>query len=473
MKAQTGRIRSINACLVAAALWSLSATAIAELKWIDVRHACTATGVGEVTARLDGIPWPQSWEDTCENKIRGQSPPNMNQYGATGQPRRCEKDAFSTGIWGKWTVTNDARCPSPLRWEGWKKAGCFGPNKQVYSARLMGSKDWEKDCAATNTAGVAGKTDWGTPDRCAKDAVPTGIWGEWYRDEACEVPLVWGNFQNNGCVKDMETANVNAGGISFEGKRSYSSVLWNAGGHWEEACKFAPATVLEPGGAVIAEFEHPSACVIADADRAMSYVVGVVIGSATALITSPASPKAAAALGAVTGLAGTAITEGILAGVNTSLNVWGIFWVDDATCGTVPSYPPLDDSGLVRLATGQIVAADPTTSTATFASQNTPGAASQCPNTAENLRGSGRSITCSCSAAQTADGNVWGTGPYTDDSRVCRAAVHAGIIPASGGMIEIQAEKGQASFQGSSRNGVTTAGYGAWPGGFTVRQPRQ
>jgi hypothetical protein len=459
-------------CVLVVSLASFSSTASAELRWTGVRHACLSPGVGEVTARLDGIPAFQRWEDTCENKIAGQRPPNLNQYGASGLPGRCEKDLLSTGIWGKWRVTNDARCPSPLRWEGWKKAGCFGPNKQVYSARLMGSNDWENDCASTDTAGVAGKSDWGTPDRCAKDAKPTGIWGEWYRDEACEVPLQWGGFKDNGCVKDMEAADVNAGGISFEGKRSYSSVLWIAGGHWEEACKFAPATIVGPSGAAIAEFEHPTGCVIADADRALSYVVGAVIGAGTGLIASPASPKAAAALGAVTGLAGTAATEALLAGVNTSLNVWGIFWVDDASCGAVPSYPPLDETGFVRLATGQIVPTDPTAEAVTVASNNLSGSRSSCPATAESLRGTGRSLACACTAAQTSDGTVGGGGPYTDDTRRCGAAVHAGLFPATGGTIEIQAEKGQSSFDGSSRNGVTTSTYGAWPGSVSVRQAR-
>jgi hypothetical protein len=270
----------------------------------------------------------------------------------------------------------------------------------------------------------------------------------------------------------MEAADVNAGGISFEGKRSYSSVLWNAGGHWEEACKFAPATIVGPSGAEIAEFEHPTGCVIADADRALSYVVGAVIGAGTGLIASPASPKAAAALGAATGLAGTAATEALLAGVNTSLNVWGIFWVDDTSCGAVPSYPPLDETGLVRLATGQIVPTDPTAVAVTVASNNTSGNRSPCPATAESLRGTGQSLACTCTAAKSSDGNVWGIGPYTDDSRICRAAVHAGIISASGGTIEIQAEKGQSSYEGSSRNGVTTSTYGAWPGSVIVRQAR-
>jgi hypothetical protein len=435
--------------------------------------------VGEVTARLDGIPWGQSWEDTCNGNIAGQKPPNLNQFGATGQPDRCEKDALSTGIWGKWTVNNDVACAPDLRWEGWKKAGCFGPNRQVYSARLMNSKDWEADCKKTDTSDVTGKSGWGTPDRCVKDALPTGIWGEWYTHEQCQVPLTWGTFGNNGCVKDMDHPDVSAGGVLFEGKRSYSSVLWNAGGEWTEACKFAPATVLDADGKPIAEFEHPTGCVVADADRVISYVVGAILGGAGGLLASPASPKAAVAVGALVGVAGTAATELLLAGVNTNLNVWGIFWVDDASCGTVPKYPPVDGSTLLRLPTGQIVEADQDAAVVTAAADDGtsssgayhPSAAiPQCPDTAQSLRGSGKSVTCSCTRAQAANGNVWGIGPYTDDSQLCRAAVHAGVVAPSGGPIEFQTVGGQSAYRGSTLNGVTTMGYGPWPGGVVVRR---
>ncbi len=458
------------------------ATYSAALRWTGVRHACTGPNQGEVTARLDGIPWAQSWEDTCEGRISGQKPPDLNQHGASGQPKSCRKDPLSTGIWGKWTVANDKACPATARWEDpkyWKKAGCFGPDKQVYSARLLDSRNWEADCGKTDISKVAGKEDWGVPDRCAKDALATGIWGEWYRDEACAVPLKWGSFRDNGCVADMESADANAGGISLEGKRSYSSVLWNAGGDWGEACKFAPAAVVDAAGQAIADFEHPTACVVADADRAMGYVIGAILGAAGGLVASPASPKAAIAVGAVVGVAGTAATEAILAGVNTSLNVWGIFWADDETCGTVPSYPPLDDSGFVRLATGQIVAVDvaaPADSGAIAGASAraaaAPASLPSCPDTVESLRGSGSTLTCSCTAAQAGSGNVWGVGPYTDDSRICRAAVHSGVIASSGGAIEVQAVSGQAQYQGSSRNGVTTEAYGNWPGSVAVRRPR-
>jgi hypothetical protein len=63
---------------------------------------------------------------------------------------------------------------------------------------------------------------------------------------------------------------------------------------------------------------------------------------------------------------------------------------------------------------------------------------------------------------------VWGSDPYTDDSSVCTAAVHAGEIDfAAGGTVTIEMRDGQDSYDGSERNEVTTLEYGQWPGGFT------
>jgi hypothetical protein len=61
---------------------------------------------------------------------------------------------------------------------------------------------------------------------------------------------------------------------------------------------------------------------------------------------------------------------------------------------------------------------------------------------------------------------VFGTGVYTDDSTVCGALVHAGAIPASGGKGAITFVPGQLTYVGSSRNGVDSRSFGAWPRSF-------
>jgi hypothetical protein len=66
-----------------------------------------------------------------------------------------------------------------------------------------------------------------------------------------------------------------------------------------------------------------------------------------------------------------------------------------------------------------------------------------------------------------AGGSVWGTDVYTDDSSICEAAVHAGVIRrADGGVVHFERLGAQPSFQGSQRNGVSTLSYPTWPGSF-------
>jgi hypothetical protein len=64
-------------------------------------------------------------------------------------------------------------------------------------------------------------------------------------------------------------------------------------------------------------------------------------------------------------------------------------------------------------------------------------------------------------------GSVWGTDTYTDDSSVCSAAVHAGLInPVEGGRIVVEIAPGEDSYEGSEANGVTSQDYGSWDGSF-------
>lgn len=65
------------------------------------------------------------------------------------------------------------------------------------------------------------------------------------------------------------------------------------------------------------------------------------------------------------------------------------------------------------------------------------------------------------------EGLVWGTDVYTDDSSVCTAAVHAGLISvANGGRVVIEIRPGQSSYLGSDRNGIRTSAMGSFRGSF-------
>lgn len=76
-------------------------------------------------------------------------------------------------------------------------------------------------------------------------------------------------------------------------------------------------------------------------------------------------------------------------------------------------------------------------------------------------------ITCFCTADDVENGGtVWGTDTYTDDSSVCRAGAHAGVIDASGGTITLRRSEGCSSYQGSLQNGVESDNWGSWKGSF-------
>ena len=88
-----------------------------------------------------------------------------------------------------------------------------------------------------------------------------------------------------------------------------------------------------------------------------------------------------------------------------------------------------------------------------------------CPANSMSMS-AGESLTCSCEPGSTETGQVWGSGPYTSDSGVCRAALHAGVIDADGGTLRLRALPGRSAYAASRRNGVATRGWGANGGSF-------
>lgn len=77
----------------------------------------------------------------------------------------------------------------------------------------------------------------------------------------------------------------------------------------------------------------------------------------------------------------------------------------------------------------------------------------------------GTQYTFDC-LAQGSPRQVWGTDIYTDDSPICAAAVHAGVITTAGGVITIEIVAGQSSYQASERNGTSSSSYGSWLGSY-------
>ncbi len=89
-----------------------------------------------------------------------------------------------------------------------------------------------------------------------------------------------------------------------------------------------------------------------------------------------------------------------------------------------------------------------------------------CPSAANKFAGDTTEMSCECPMGSMA-GTVWGTGVYTDDSSVCAAALHAGVIGKDGGAVSIVFGGRVESFEGSVANGITSKPYGAWNRTFT------
>ncbi len=79
----------------------------------------------------------------------------------------------------------------------------------------------------------------------------------------------------------------------------------------------------------------------------------------------------------------------------------------------------------------------------------------------------GAPVICGCTEG-FARGPIWGSGPYTGDSDICTAALHAGAIGAAGGLIELRRFAGQPAYEGSDRNGITARDWGSYPVSFDV-----
>jgi len=89
-----------------------------------------------------------------------------------------------------------------------------------------------------------------------------------------------------------------------------------------------------------------------------------------------------------------------------------------------------------------------------------PATFSAIPNKDEDTE-----ITCKCAANPS--GSVWGSNIYTQDSSICNAAAHNGVIEkADGGFVTARAAPGCKSYTGTSAHGVTTGSWGEYETSF-------
>jgi hypothetical protein len=75
----------------------------------------------------------------------------------------------------------------------------------------------------------------------------------------------------------------------------------------------------------------------------------------------------------------------------------------------------------------------------------------------------GKVATFLCPSTLTRTIDIWGTDVYRDESPICTAAVHAGVLtPGTSGQVTIVMGSGAESFLGKRRYGVTSLSYGPW-----------
>ena len=75
----------------------------------------------------------------------------------------------------------------------------------------------------------------------------------------------------------------------------------------------------------------------------------------------------------------------------------------------------------------------------------------------------GQALSFVCPASEGGKAKLYGTDTYTDDSAICAAAIHAGVLkPGRAGVVTILIGNGAKSFKGSERNRIVSHDYGAW-----------
>lgn len=91
-----------------------------------------------------------------------------------------------------------------------------------------------------------------------------------------------------------------------------------------------------------------------------------------------------------------------------------------------------------------------------------------CDQNAQTLQGPpGTAVTITCPAGCGAQ-TIWGTGVYSDDSSMCTAAIHAGVLTSAGGQATVTIAPGLEAYPPTTQNGVTSSAWGSWGRSFTV-----
>jgi hypothetical protein len=152
-------------------------------------------------------------------------------------------------------------------------------------------------------------------------------------------------------------------------------------------------------------------------------------------------------------------------------NTWtftlSLLWAAGAavSCASAPAAAPAaagSPAPSVAAASPPTVAAPPPAAAAAPTSVT-------CQTSGRGVRGDvGQEFQLACPAGCDAGGEVRGTFAYTGSSPVCRAAIHAGAIPPTGGIVTVRIDAGRRAYRGTVRNGIKSLDDGSYPTGFSV-----
>lgn len=81
-------------------------------------------------------------------------------------------------------------------------------------------------------------------------------------------------------------------------------------------------------------------------------------------------------------------------------------------------------------------------------------------------------VTCPAGCDATS-GSIWGTEIYTDDSSICLATIHMGLLDETGGEVVVSYVKGQDGYTSTELNGIASSEYGSWGASFSVSAPEE
>ena len=83
----------------------------------------------------------------------------------------------------------------------------------------------------------------------------------------------------------------------------------------------------------------------------------------------------------------------------------------------------------------------------------------------------GTTAMVNCPSGCAGQGSIYGSNPYTSDTNICNAAIHAGVIGPQGGMVQVQKTPGRPAYRGTTANGLKSYDYGKYRESAELRMP--